>query len=285
MRLISRLFTFFFLAAAVASLPAFAFDHSKSFAYVILPFLAISLLYQRIDPITRNPLERGELRTDVLSTMVVIALTALQGYVLHFCFEALASDRISRPRVESFALELKAMPLGLECVCAFVLYDFMFYVTHRLAHSNGLLWRLHSVHHGPSKVTYMNSNRIHPLDLLFRRVAPNLVLLVLGISGEAFVFVSIVVDVLGPISHLNVNLRHGAFNYLVGTNEIHVWHHSADPREARNYGITMIWDHLFGTFYFPKDRKLPERFGLSRDDGYPIHDFWRLLLVPWRWRW
>ena len=44
----------------------------------------------------------------------------------------------------------------------------------------------------------------------------------------------------------------------------------------------MIWDHLFGTFYYPKDREMPEKLGLSHEQDYPLHNYWQQLMYPFR---
>src|SRR5690606_31810528 len=82
---------------------------------------------------------------------------------------------------------------------------------------------------------------------------------------------------------LNMDLKHGWLNYLIGTNEVHRWHHSTRYNEAKNFAIIMIWDHLFGTFYFPRDRDMPEKTGLGDETNYPLHSYWQQLLLPFRW--
>lgn len=284
MKVIARLFTFVFLATALAFMNVFDFDSGKVFYLVVVPFIALGLIYEFKDPITKHPFEDGEIKTDIVSTLVVAAFTALQNYVIHAYFHRISAGGLGMGAWLPESLRLNALPFWLECAVAFLIYDFLFYVTHRLAHTNGFLWTLHSVHHSPNKMNYLNSNRIHPLDMVFRRFLPMVVVLAFGTSLEAFVFVGVVINVIGPITHFNIGLKHGFFNYLVGTNEVHIWHHSAKEAEAKNYGITMIWDHLFGTFYFPKDRRVPDRMGLSDPEGYPIHDYWKQLLLSWKWR-
>lgn len=52
--------------------------------------------------------------------------------------------------------------------------------------------------------------------------------------------------------------------------------------EAKNFGGIMIWDHLFGTFYYPKDRDMPEELGLSHEKNYPLNNYWQQLMYPFR---
>ena len=279
MRFLRSAFTVGFLALAVLAVNLFSFDSAKTFDFFVLPFLALCLWYQTRDPVTRLPLERHELRTDIISLAVVILFTVLQNRLIHLYYHRLCERGPAFASLTPEVLRLGRFPLWAECILAFLAYDFLFYATHRMAHGIPFLWKLHAMHHAPNKMTYLNSNRVHPLDLVFRRYGPIVVLLALGISQNAFIFVGVIVNVFGPITHLNIKLRHGPLNYLIGTNEVHIWHHSADPREAKNYGITMLWDHLFGTYFFPTDRRMPDKLGLTAPEGIPVHDYLRQVFL------
>ena len=276
---LSGFFTWGFLVLALAVMGYSGFDAGMVFRWVVLPFLALCLAYQALDPLRVRPIEKNEFITDLLSLGVVYLITTYQNTLIQGYLAGLARGWGGLSAFTPAWLKLSGLPVGLECLIVFLIYDFGFYLTHRLAHANPFLWKLHSVHHCPDKVTYLNSNRIHPLDLLIRRTAPLLPLLSLGMSEHAFVCLGVLLNILGPITHVNIDLRHGAMNYLIGTNEVHVWHHSAKPEEAGNYGITMIWDHLFRTFYWPKDRRVPERLGLADPAGFPLHDYLKQTLL------
>ncbi|MDO9006559.1 MAG: hypothetical protein Q7V20_24205, partial [Aquabacterium sp.] len=83
---------------------------------------------------------------------------------------------------------------------------------------------------------------------------------------------------------MNVNFKFGILNYVIGTNEVHRWHHSNNIDEAKNFSVFMLWDHLFGTFVLPKGRSRPAHMGLFNENFYPLHNFWGQLLVPWNWK-
>ena len=66
--------------------------------------------------------------------------------------------------------------------------------------------------------------------------------------------------------------------------ELHRWHHSRDINEANhNYGSNcIVWDLVFGTFYWPRERPPPADVGLSDLPDFPQ----RLvpqLLSPFLW--
>lgn len=87
----------------------------------------------------------------------------------------------------------------------------------------------------------------------------------------------------GLVSHFNVDIKAGPFNYaLVGT-ELHRTHHSADLDEAGNYGVlTPFWDIVFGTFVYAPDRA-PKALGVSDPQHYPPSNrLLQTLALPFR---
>ena len=63
-----------------------------------------------------------------------------------------------------------------------------------------------------------------------------------------------------------------------------MWHHDASSEggSAKNFGIVLsLWDFLFGTAYWPRDRA-PERIGYAGDEEMPT-DWVRQEVFPlWR---
>lgn len=281
--LVSRGFLYFFVALAITVIVVFDYDSSKLFTWFLLPYYAIGLLLQFIMPKQRKPLEPGELKTDVISNAFMFLLGGVQNLGVTLFFGLISSSLLIHFGLLSPSFGLSNLPIWAQIICGLLIYDFMFYVTHRMAHTVPLLWRFHSVHHSAHRVTLLNAYRVHPLDVVLRRFIPVFVLLQSGISQEAFVAVAVIGSVLATITHLNIDLKHGALNYVIGTNEMHRWHHSTKYHEAKNFAGFMIWDQLFGTFYYPKDREMPEKFGLSHEQDYPLHNYWQQLLVPFRW--
>jgi sterol desaturase/sphingolipid hydroxylase (fatty acid hydroxylase superfamily) len=88
----------------------------------------------------------------------------------------------------------------------------------------------------------------------------------------------------GFFQHANIDLRLGPLNYFFSMAELHRWHHSRDIREAnQNYGSNcIVWDLVFGTFYWPRDRRPPADVGLSELPDFPQR-LGRQLLSPFLW--
>jgi sterol desaturase/sphingolipid hydroxylase (fatty acid hydroxylase superfamily) len=66
--------------------------------------------------------------------------------------------------------------------------------------------------------------------------------------------------------------------------ELHRWHHSRTVWEANhNYGQNVIvWDLVFRTFFWPRDREPPEDTGLADLPAFPT-TYWAQLASPLRW--
>ena len=77
----------------------------------------------------------------------------------------------------------------------------------------------------------------------------------------------------------------GPLNYLFSMAELHRWHHAKNLRESNtNYGSNLIvWELVFGTFFWPRDREPPEQIGIPGLPAFPA-DYWGQLASPFRWR-
>ena len=103
----------------------------------------------------------------------------------------------------------------------------------------------------------------------------------LGASPETVLLFSTIVTFQALISHCNVEIRAGWFNYLLVGTELHRFHHSANLSESKNYAVTLSFiDIIFGTFYY-RPGTLPERLGIVDPSAYPhSNDFWKVMKLP-----
>ena len=153
------------------------------------------------------------------------------------------------------------------------------YWLHRWAHEWDLLWRFHAVHHSPQKLYWLNVGRFHPIDKGLQVFLDTLPFLFLGV-GEAVLGLYVVCYAInGFFQHCNVDLRLGILNYLISGPELHRWHHSMLKQESNhNYGNNLIiWDRMFGTWYWPTDRDVQELGLVNRE--YPSA-FLEQMIIP-----
>ena len=151
-----------------------------------------------------------------------------------------------------------AIPLGI------IIYDLGNHLTHRWSHTVPIFWRFHAVHHSAPRLSVINAARMHPINALLGTVLGMPIPILLGIPPEIAMWYFGLLAYGGILTHANIDMQCGVFSYLINTPELHRWHHSRhQPETDTNYGEgTMLWDHLFRTFYHPK-RRPPRDVGVD----------------------
>jgi sterol desaturase/sphingolipid hydroxylase (fatty acid hydroxylase superfamily) len=180
-------------------------------------------------------------------------------------------------------------PLWLAIPATILAFDFFQYWQHRWSHEadnpfKAFLWKTHAAHHLPEQVYVLMHPAGHPLNFILLQGLIRVPLFyVLGVSPEALFAATAIIGLQGLVSHCNVDLRAGWFNYVFAGTELHRFHHSADLAEGKNYAVTLSFlDVIFGTFVYQPDR-LPHRLGVADPAAYPRSaQFWRVMLIPFR---
>ncbi|WP_290871652.1 sterol desaturase family protein [Aquabacterium sp.] len=283
-RLLSWAFMGGSLAGGIYTVLHFGFDPAPIATHFLFPYYAVCVLMQYVWPEQPNRFEPGEVLNDSLHNVALVVITSVQNFLIHALVAATGTGLLFQHGVLPETWAAHHLPLWAQVLVAWLVFDFMFYVTHRMGHEVDFLWRFHSVHHCAHRLSVLNASRAHPVDLVWRRLVPVFVTFQTGVSQEAFILSGVIGSVLATITHMNVRFSFGPLNYLIGSNEIHRWHHSNQIEEARNFSIVMLWDHLFGTFVYPQGRARPERLGLFNEHAYPVHHYLSQMALPWRWR-
>lgn len=164
-------------------------------------------------------------------------------------------------------------PVPLQVLVMMVAADGMRYWLHRWSHEWEPLWRFHAVHHSPHKLYWLNVGRFHPIDKGLQVCLDTVPFLLLGVGEEVLGLYVVCYAINGFFQHCNIDLRLGILNYLISGPELHRWHHSMVKHESNhNYGNNfIIWDLVFGTWYWPKGRGVEELGLVNR--GYPLTFF------------
>jgi sterol desaturase/sphingolipid hydroxylase (fatty acid hydroxylase superfamily) len=188
------------------------------------------------------------------------------------------------PRVD-VALWPSDWPRLAQLPLALVVSEFFQYWTHRLGHEWEPLWRLHATHHSAPRLYFLNAARFHPLDIVIDTAAGLAPLVLLGCPADVQALFILFTAVFGYLQHCNVRVALGPLNYVFSMAELHRWHHAKNLREANtNYGSNLIvWDLVFGTFFWPRDREPPEDIGIPDLPAFP-QSYWGQLASPFRWR-
>lgn len=168
--------------------------------------------------------------------------------------------------------------LMLQIVEVILLSDFLIYWGHRLQHQVNFLWRFHKIHHTSEHLDWLAAHREHPLDSVYTILIINLPALILGFPLESIAGVIAFRGIWAIYIHSNVRLPIGPLKMIIGSPELHHWHHEID-RKAGNYAnISPLMDLLFGTYSCPDHE--PEQLGISEKSpksylGMMIFPFYR----------
>lgn len=178
-----------------------------------------------------------------------------------------------------------AWPWLAQLPLALVFAELPKYWHHRLQHETELLWRYHALHHSAPRLYFLNAARFHPIDIVIDTLLGIGFITALGCPVEVVALFGTVSAVHGYFQHANLRIRIGWLNYVFSMAELHRWHHSKVLGEANhNYGQNLIlWDLVFGTFYWPDDREPPEAIGIPDLPAFPM-TYLRQLASPFTWR-
>ena len=180
------------------------------------------------------------------------------------------------------------LPWWGQASAAILLSDFLWYWTHRYSHEGkgmlgAWLWKTHVAHHLPEQVYVFMHAVGHPINGAYVRAILMLPPIFLGFSTEAIFAAAVLTGFQGLVSHFNVDIRAGYFNYVFMGTELHRYHHSAAVNEGKNFAaVITFWDQLFGSFdYHPGT--LPASLGVREPDDYPRdEDLLSVMLIPFR---
>lgn len=171
-------------------------------------------------------------------------------------------------------------------VMAFVLDDFVYYWSHRWAHTVRWWWADHVVHHSSQHYNLSTALRqpwLNPLTLKFIFLGSWLVLI--GFPPAMIAFVAAFNLIYQFWIHTEAIKRlPGPVEWLMNTPSHHRVHHATNPRYLdRNYGgVFIVWDRLFGTFE-PETDEEEIRYGIVRNLGTHnplticLHEWWGIL--------
>ncbi|MCK6541811.1 sterol desaturase family protein [bacterium] len=241
----------------------------------------------------------------LVGAVIIIGLERIKPYDArqHFFRQELVTDFFYYNAFQSFILGLviSAIIGWLDTVCGrihipfflawpflgqlaffLVLHDFYIYWFHRWQHRITILWRIHEAHHSARSVDWVSGMRSHALEILINQTIEFAPIVLLGASPEIIVWKAAIDAIWGMYIHSNINVKSGRLQYLINGPEMHRWHHAVHDTQAYNKNFSTklaMWDWMFGTAFFPKDRK-PEAYGL--DHSHFPNGFFRQFLYAFR---
>jgi sterol desaturase/sphingolipid hydroxylase (fatty acid hydroxylase superfamily) len=212
----------------------------------------------------------------LVGRVMMLGLSILSGVALR---DGLAAKT-------GFAIDPSHLPLPLQVVVYFYIYSFFDYWAHRLGHTR-LFWPLHRYHHSAEDFCVINAVRIHPAGfagIFFINIPMPL----LGATPEAMVWVNVVTVILGFVIHSRIESGFGRIGrYVIQSPLHHRLHHKLDMTQPTGFfGMTPIWDHLFGGWSERRDPGIAigvdtpyaQGFWLVPDLLRDYCDFWKGLV-------
>lgn len=209
------------------------------------------------------PYDRGQrfFRNQILNDFLLYTL--VQSYVLGIGFSYLMEAIHASPALAPLRF-VSDWSLLTQLLFFTVLHDLYIYWFHRLQHRSKYLWRVHEAHHSTLDVDWLSGSRSHTLEIVINQSIEFGVIGLLSGSPELPILKATLDGIWGMYIHSNINVRTGWLQYVVNGPEMHRWHHATDnDAHNKNFSTKLaIWDWLFGTAFFPRDRK-PAGYGLG----------------------
>ena len=142
-------------------------------------------------------------------------------------------------------------PAWLIVVEMFLLGDLVGYWTHRCFHG-GFLWKFHAVHHSSTRVDWLSSVRVHPVNDVVSKVVQAVSLACLGFPLKMLAGYVPFLTLYAILLHANVSWSFGPLRYVIASPLFHRWHHTRELQALdTNFApLFPFWDVLFGTANF-----------------------------------
>lgn len=178
-------------------------------------------------------------------------------------------------------------PIWLQIPAMLLIFDACQYSIHRSMHEgsstlNKLLWKIHAPHHLPDKLYVLMHPVGHPFNgFIIQALSITIPIWLMGYDQIAVTGFLMINGMHGLISHFNVDVRMGWFNYIFVGPELHRYHHSSALKDAKNFGSTLsIYDQLFGTFVY-RPGIAPDALGAFNNHSYPDYkDIVSIMKLP-----
>jgi sterol desaturase/sphingolipid hydroxylase (fatty acid hydroxylase superfamily) len=218
-----------------------------------------------------------DLHRDGIIASINIACNAVAGMALTM----LAATWAERHAWDQQVTWLSGQPFAVSLIIGLAFSELASYFLHRSSHHDNLLWRVHMLHHRPTRLNLANSLTAHPFNALLDQLARVAPLLLIGIDAFSIQLIAMFQLTQSLVAHANIKGRIGVLNYFISSVEQHRLHHSTDEQHAGNYGTALpLWDQLFGTWRFGNS---PAEVGVYHPTRYPSeHALSAHLRWPWR---
>ena len=176
----------------------------------------------------------------------------------------LALNLLFYAAVLPFCVGFTALPWWrhlVDIVAILMIFDFMYYLTHRFLFHGKPLRKVHALHHQARTPTYIDSLFVHPVETtiglgLYLASIP-IVALIWGAPLNLFsaAVATLIFTQVNTINHVYTSLpARFPFNVVDYVTGVHRAHH-VDMNQGNFATLTMLYDWMFGTYEKPVHRE------------------------------
>jgi len=163
----------------------------------------------------------------------------------------------------SIRQSIQAQSISIQAFEVIFLSDLIIYWGHRIQHNIDFLWRFHKVHHSSETLDWLAAHREHPIYSIYTIGLINFPAFLFGFDLNILSLVVAFRGIWAIYIHSNVRLPIGKLKILIGSPELHHWHHDKE-RDRGNYAnISPLMDIIFGTYVCPTQE--PDSFGIKEE--------------------
>ncbi len=175
----------------------------------------------------------------------IMKQTAQVGLYLHAAFFFLLIP---------FVVTLEAQPVWkyfTDALMILLVYDFLYYVTHRFIFHGKILRRVHGLHHQARDISAVDSRYVHPLETfigtcLFMGTALGLAAAFGSFHAVTFIIAQFIFNNVNQINHTKFNLDYFPYKTVNYITTKHAIHH-IDMNKGNYSTLSPLYDWMFGT--------------------------------------
>lgn len=240
-------------------------------------FILVFVVLAALTGARKTVLSRAAI-TNTLSSLAILMLNIFMSPIV-FALSGFAAGLYAKLNIPSVPASFwAAQPWIVTALAGIITKDFADYWNHRFMHTK-FGWPIHVVHHSDTHVNGFTTFRVHALEVILMKISYIGLLTWIGIPADMIVMAFIFSSLHNAYVHLELDIDHGPFNWLLASPNFHRWHHADVPEAYGKNLANMIpfYDWLFGTYY--KTTPCHEKMG-AENDGIPGTDPVKLFVLP-----
>jgi sterol desaturase/sphingolipid hydroxylase (fatty acid hydroxylase superfamily) len=161
-----------------------------------------------------------------------------------------------------FCLDLAPRPLwrhAVDVAAVLLVYDFLYYLTHRFLFHGPALRKVHALHHQAHTPTNIDAYFVHPLEtsigLVLFLISMPLVALAGGapLHAVSMALATLIFTQLNILNHTYVNLPEFPYRTISKITWLHAAHH-VNMNKGNYATLILLYDWIFGTLEEPVSR-------------------------------